>query len=77
MRKFFTTLLCSLVLFAAKSQVGTTVVISQVYGGGGNSAAAFQNDYVELFNPLPVLYHSITGVYSMQVLPVLPGRWLS
>ncbi|MEV4179348.1 ExeM/NucH family extracellular endonuclease [Nonomuraea sp. NPDC049709] len=27
-----------------------TVVISQVYGGGGNSGAPFSNDYVELFN---------------------------
>jgi len=27
-----------------------TIVISQVYGGGGNSGATYQNDYVELFN---------------------------
>ncbi|MFJ2028283.1 ExeM/NucH family extracellular endonuclease [Streptosporangium sp. NPDC087985] len=27
-----------------------TVVISQVFGGGGNSGAPFTNDYVELFN---------------------------
>ncbi|TYB69131.1 ExeM/NucH family extracellular endonuclease [Nonomuraea sp. PA05] len=27
-----------------------TVVISQVYGGGGNTGAPFSNDYVELFN---------------------------
>ncbi|MFB4270567.1 ExeM/NucH family extracellular endonuclease [Nonomuraea sp. GTA35] len=27
-----------------------TVVISQVYGGGGNSGAPFSNDFVELFN---------------------------
>src|SRR5436190_402920 len=27
------------------------LVISQVYGGGGNSGAALRNDYVELFNP--------------------------
>lgn len=26
------------------------LVISQVYGGGGNSGAAYQNDFVELFN---------------------------
>src|SRR5215470_7466635 len=26
------------------------VVISQVFGGGGNSGAPFQNDFVELFN---------------------------
>jgi DNA/RNA endonuclease G (NUC1) len=27
------------------------LVISQIYGGGGNSSATFTNDYVELFNP--------------------------
>src|ERR1700740_1540619 len=26
------------------------VVISQVYGGGGNSGATYKNDFVELFN---------------------------
>ena len=26
------------------------VVISQVYGGGGNTNATYTNDYVELFN---------------------------
>ncbi|HLL46299.1 MAG TPA: lamin tail domain-containing protein, partial [Longimicrobiaceae bacterium] len=27
------------------------VVISQVYGGGGNSGATLRNDFIELFNP--------------------------
>ena len=27
------------------------VVISQVYGGGGNSGATYTNDFIELFNP--------------------------
>jgi predicted extracellular nuclease len=41
-----------------------TVVISQVYGGGGNSGAPFTNDFVELHNlsDLPV---SLTG-WSLQ-----------
>jgi len=30
--------------------ISTTIVISQVYGGGGNSGATFTHDYVELFN---------------------------
>ena len=29
---------------------GSDVVISQVYGGGGNSGATLKNDYIELFN---------------------------
>ena len=27
------------------------IVISQVYGGGGNSGATYKNDFIELFNP--------------------------
>src|SRR6266536_5513588 len=27
-----------------------TIVISQVYGGGGNSGATLRNDFIELFN---------------------------
>lgn len=40
-------LLCILLL-AISSQA--QVVISQVYGGGGNSGAPFTNDFIELFN---------------------------
>ncbi|NVO84750.1 lamin tail domain-containing protein [Hymenobacter terrestris] len=35
--------------FVIESLVGK-VVISQVYGGGGNAGANYKNDYVELFN---------------------------
>jgi predicted extracellular nuclease len=30
--------------------VSSTIVISQVYGGGGNSGATYTNDFIELFN---------------------------
>ncbi len=55
---------------AASSPVSAQVVISQVYGGGGNTGAPFRNDYVELFNRgtsavplagLSVQYASATG----------------
>ncbi|MGH7486963.1 MAG: lamin tail domain-containing protein, partial [bacterium] len=29
---------------------GSRVVISQVYGGGGNSGATYKNDFIELYN---------------------------
>ncbi len=29
----------------------TSILISQVYGGGGNTGAPYLNDYIELFNP--------------------------
>jgi endonuclease/exonuclease/phosphatase family metal-dependent hydrolase len=49
---------------------GTNLVISQIYGGGGNSSATYRNDFVELFNPTPnpisvtgwtIQYASATG----------------
>lgn len=49
------------------------VVISQVYGGGGNSGATLKNDFVELFNPgsTPV---SLTG-WSLQYASASGGTW--
>ena len=38
-------------VLAVVSGTATSVVISQIYGGGGNSGATYRNDYVELFNP--------------------------
>jgi predicted extracellular nuclease len=40
------------VLLAAPAARGssTDIVISQVFAGGGNTGAAYTNDYVELFN---------------------------
>jgi uncharacterized repeat protein (TIGR01451 family) len=45
---------------------GPQLVISQVYGGGGNSSATYQNDFIEIFNrgSRPVDF-SITP-YSLQ-----------
>src|SRR5437660_8465415 len=30
--------------------ISTGIVISQVYGGGGNSGATLKNDFIELYN---------------------------
>ncbi|WP_207505429.1 lamin tail domain-containing protein [Telluribacter humicola] len=35
----------------APTPTTSTVVISQVYGGGGNSGATYKNDFIELYNP--------------------------
>lgn len=42
------TLIISATVFAQSEQSG--VVISQIYGAGGNSGAVWRNDFVELFN---------------------------
>src|ERR671931_1627540 len=34
----------------AQAAPSPNVVISQVYGGGGNTGAPYKNDFVELFN---------------------------
>jgi Lamin Tail Domain len=44
-------LLSALILFPTAARASSSgVVVSQIYGGGGNSGATFRNDYVELFN---------------------------
>ena len=50
------------------------LVISQIYGGGGNTGAPFQNDYIEIFNRgvstvglagLSLQYASATGTGNL------------
>ena len=52
MVSLITILALILVILPARTAqaVSTTIVISQVYGGGGNSGAPLTNDYIELFN---------------------------
>ncbi|MEP6922925.1 MAG: lamin tail domain-containing protein, partial [Pyrinomonadaceae bacterium] len=46
------------------SLISSTLVISQVYGGGGNSGATYKNDFIEIFN-LSNTTVNLTG-YSVQ-----------
>jgi len=46
MKKLYTLLFVALASASASAQV----VISQVYGGGGNGGSTYKNDFVELFN---------------------------
>ncbi|MEO5501704.1 MAG: lamin tail domain-containing protein, partial [Ginsengibacter sp.] len=86
MKKTFT-LLLSFICFSGMGQ--THLVISQVYGGGGNSSASYTNDFIELYNPTSaainvkdysVQYASSTGTSwtSTTVLPdkdIQPGNY--
>ncbi len=58
------------------AQIANHVVISEVYGAGGNSGATYKNDFIELYNPTPnaislvgwsVQYASATGTASWAV----------
>lgn len=57
----------------ANAQMAEHVVISQVFGGGGNSGAQYKQDFVELYNPTDqpiemtnwqIQYASSTGTFS-------------
>ena len=76
----------ALLVAPAARSASTDIVVSQVYGGGGNSGATYANDFVELFNrgtaaidlgAWSVQYASATGT-SWQVTPlsgsVQPGK---
>ncbi len=71
--------------------ISTTLVISQVYGGGGNTGAPFTNDFIEIFNkgttPINLSNYSIqyaaattTGLFSGNITPLTnvnlqPGQY--
>ncbi len=65
----------AILLFApiASSAATPAVIISQVYGGGGNSGSTWKNDFIELFNPgaAPV---SVTG-WSVQYASSAGTTW--
>ena len=83
MRRFFTGVALLLLvngLFIPHSvrAISSSIVISQVYGGGGNSGATLRNDFIELFNRgnttislagWSVQYAATTGT-SWQVTPL-------
>lgn len=73
------TVLAALLAGICAPALASDVVISQVYGGGGNSGATYKNDFIELFNrsanPVSlnnysVQYSSAAGTGNWQVTPL-------
>ena len=77
----------ALMVAPAARSASSDMVVSQVYGGGGNSGATYANDFVELFNrgatavdlgAWSIQYASATGT-TWQVTPlsgtVQPGKY--
>jgi predicted extracellular nuclease len=69
----------TVVTVSAPADVRGKLVISQVYGGGGNANATLKNDFIELFNPgteavslagWSVQYNSANGLNAWQVTPL-------
>ncbi|HRB56313.1 MAG TPA: lamin tail domain-containing protein, partial [Ferruginibacter sp.] len=72
MKKIFTFLL--LICCMAGFSQSTTLVISQVYGAGGNSGAVLNADYVEIHN-ISATPQSLNGL-SVQYESATPaGQW--
>jgi hypothetical protein len=75
-KKLIAPALAAFVTSAAFAAPSTTIVISQVYGGGGNSGATYKNDFIELHNisgsavdltGWSVQYNAATGASAYQV----------
>ncbi|MFL5935404.1 MAG: ExeM/NucH family extracellular endonuclease [Gaiellaceae bacterium] len=60
-------------LSATANTSGTGVVISQVYGGGGNFGSTYTNDFIELYNPTPSAV-PLTG-WSVQYAATTGTNW--
>jgi uncharacterized protein len=76
MRNKFINILFLLAAATLSTSASAQVVISQVYGGGGNSGATYKNDFIEIFNAgttaqdlstWSVQYNSGTGTAAWQV----------
>jgi predicted extracellular nuclease len=72
----------ALALLALAGTASAQVVVSQVYGGGGNSGATLRNDFIELKNTTAaavavggwsVQYNSATGTGAWQVTAIPAG----
>lgn len=88
MFRFSRILITGLLLALGASAAQAQVVISQVYGGGGNSGATYTNDFIELFNAgstaqdltgWSVQYASSTGttwqVTNLGAFSLQPGQY--
>lgn len=69
----FSLLLVPMLVPATAFAVSSTVVISQVYGGGGNSGATLTNDFIEIYN-LSGSTVTLTG-WSVQYASATGNTW--
>jgi hypothetical protein len=62
-----------LLAMSAAPVASNGIVISQVYGGGGNSGSTYRNDFVELYNP-GTTNVDVSG-WSVQYAPATSASW--
>ncbi len=70
LRALFSAIVVTSILFCP---VGHALVISQIYGGGGNSGAPYANDFIEIFNDSDVSIN-LTG-FSVQYASASANSW--
>src|SRR6476469_6502137 len=75
MRKCYLSLLSAIVGTLSVGAQVNHLVISQLYGAGGNTGASYNRDFVELFNPTGAPA-SLTG-YSIQYTAATGTTWTS
>jgi predicted extracellular nuclease len=66
-------LIVAFAVWSGNALAAGDVVISQVYGGGGNAGAALKNDFIELYNPSSTSV-SLTG-WSVQYAASAGTTW--
>jgi len=64
----------SICFIAITQQIFAQVVISEVYGGGGNSGSTYKNDFIELYNPTNAAV-SLDGWSVQYVSATGTGKW--
>ena len=74
MKKLYTLIAILCISVATQAQV----VISQVYGGGGNTGATFSNDFIELFNRGNTAQNLLgwSVQYTSAAGPTAPNTWI-
>ena len=79
-RRLFLCLVLVSLSTAVLSAQANHIVISEVYGGGGNNGSTWKNDFVELYNPTnapvdmsgwSVQYASKTGSFVQNITPLI------
>src|SRR2546422_7907990 len=84
----FASMVVALLPFDQSAAASPSIVISQVYGGGGNSGATLKNDFIELYNRSAatvdltgwsVQYAATTGTFwqrtDLTPVPLGPGQY--
>jgi len=81
-RSFLFIALCVIASVSSAFGASSTLVISQIYGGGGNSGSTLKNDFIEILNisgspvnlnGFSVQYASAAGNFSSSLLTPLPN----